>query len=127
DAACPASVTCILEEGVSARAVLTRFWLHKHPEVRDLFGCTTRKSERRGDDSLPGWREGGDKSEENFFVDSHGFLVVQALLQKYDGHASRGRDHAVGEFIHRWRTAFLRGLQPRHLPEGWCAEDGILL
>ncbi|RNF07326.1 exonuclease 3-5 domain containing 2 [Trypanosoma rangeli] len=127
DAASEASVRCILEEGVSPRVVLTRFWLREHPKVRELFGPMTRRGEHRDDASLPKPLEHGEKEEDNFAVDSHGFLVVQAVLQKYEEHDCKGRDHAVGEFIYRWRTAFLRGMQPRHLPSGWSAEDGILL
>ncbi|ESL07711.1 hypothetical protein TRSC58_04596 [Trypanosoma rangeli SC58] len=127
DAASEASVRCILEEGVSPRVVLTRFWLREHPKVRKLFSPMTRRSEHRDDARLPKLLKHGEKEEDNFVVDSHGFLVVQAVLEKYEEHDCKCRDHAVGEFIYRWRTAFLRGMQPRHLPSGWSAEDGILL
>ncbi|EKF38221.1 hypothetical protein MOQ_001573, partial [Trypanosoma cruzi marinkellei] len=126
DAASKTSVRCILEEGISPRVVLTRFWLREHPKLREMFSCTTRRNERHEDEGLPGPQENGERLEENLFVDSHGFLIVQALLEKYDTNACKCRDHAIGEFIHRWRTAFLQGMQPRHLPSGWSAEDGIL-
>ncbi|EKG06057.1 hypothetical protein TCSYLVIO_002860 [Trypanosoma cruzi] len=127
DAASKESVRCILEEGISPRVVLTRFWLREHPKLREMFSCTTRRSERHEDGGSPGPQENGERLEENLFVDSHGFLIVQALLEKYDTDACKCRDHAIGEFIYRWRTAFLQGMRPRHLPSGWSAEDGILL
>ncbi|ORC84509.1 uncharacterized protein TM35_000441650 [Trypanosoma theileri] len=127
DAASPESVKYILESGKSPRAVLTRFWLRQHPEVRDMFCNTTRKGASLEDNlSLESQEDEGMK-EENLSVDCHGFLVVQAVLQKYMGHPDKTQDHAVGEFIYRWRMSFVRGMNPKYLPSGWCPEDGILL
>lgn len=138
DAASTESLRCILEEGASPRAVLTRFWLREHPDIRELFSTTTRRSESRegkedeGESegellSASGSRDSEKREEGNFCVDSNGFLVVQAVLQKYDMHPCKSRDHAIGEFINRWRTTFLEGMRPKYLPSGWTAEDGILL
>lgn len=62
------------------------------------------------------------------FVDSHAFLVVQLLLKKYGAAegSSKTAEHAVGQFIYRWRSSFVDGVQPQDLPRGWMPEDGIL-
>lgn len=60
-------------------------------------------------------------------LDTHGFFVVRTILNKYHGHESQTLDHAIGDFIYRWRRLFLSTMKPRFLPAGWNAEDGIIM
>lgn len=92
------------------RATLTDFWFRENPHLIACIPRTVRAEEKA----------------ETPLVDSHGFFVVRMLMEKYANHPSKNGEHAVGQFIYRWRRAFLDRMQPKHLPSGWLAEDGIL-
>lgn len=130
----------------SFRAVLTRWWVEQHPELLEILPSTTRAEEHAEKQLEEAWQsaqpsaEDNDGAEESVggvpFIDSHGFLVVKLLLQKYRGDAlpqwargpapSKNADHAIGQFIYRWRRAFVDQMKPEHLPRGWVPEDGII-
>lgn len=133
-------------QGNSSRGVLTRYWLREHPELLALLPTVTRAEERlrqpTRDDAVVGnandaGTEQSSPAPESVteaeawdapYVDSHAFLVVRLLMEKYAGEPGCGKtaEHAVGQFIYRWRTGFVEGMQPKHLPRGWVPEDGIL-
>eukprot|EP00796_Vickermania_ingenoplastis_P001683 gene1683-1045_t len=117
-ASSPEGVESILQDGTAMyQDVLRRYWLECHPEILSEIPSTTRAEKVNGSRELPAF-------------ESHGFFVVRALLKKYGPYgnsvAGKNREHAVGQFIYRWRKFFLAQLKPEHLPEGWVAEDGIL-
>ncbi|KAG5497712.1 hypothetical protein JKF63_03978 [Porcisia hertigi] len=134
-----------VKQSNSSRSVLTRYWLGEHPELLALLPTLTRAEERLrqpvdGSDviesdggvaqrsSTPVLKEADPGALEAPYVDSHAFQVVRLLLEKYTYASSSAKtgEHAVGQFILRWRSSFVRGMQPRHLPHGWVPEDGIL-
>jgi hypothetical protein len=70
--------------------------------------------------------ESGDKE---VTCDSHPAFVVRTLMAKFPvagDHLGRTPDHAVGDFIYRWRKLFVEKLRPRFLPLGWDPKEGIL-
>ncbi|KPA74501.1 hypothetical protein ABB37_09164 [Leptomonas pyrrhocoris] len=131
--------------GNTSRGVLARYWLNAHPELVSTLPTVTRLEERQRDHSS---RVATERAEDDAdgssspsadspmdndssgvpYVDSHAFLVVQMLLKKYEGveHCQKTAEHAVGQFIYRWRSSFVEGMKPQHLPHGWVPEDGIL-
>lgn len=114
----PEGVSLLLLNGkVSHQEVLRLFWLEKHPEIVDEIPPRTRTEKDETDNNLP-------------VFEGHGFLVVRGLLKKYSDQGNwkvgkRG-EHAVGQFIFRWRNVFLKHMEPKYLPDGWVPEDGIL-
>ncbi|CBZ29329.1 conserved hypothetical protein [Leishmania mexicana MHOM/GT/2001/U1103] len=134
-----------VQQGNSSRSVLTRYWVGEHSELLALLHTLTRAEERlRQPASSDEMRESnGSLSQRSSppadmtadsevsevpYVDSHAFLVIRLLLEKYSYAPSLAKtgDHAVGQFIFRWRSSFLEGMHPQHLPRGWTPEDGIL-
>lgn len=126
----------------SSRGVLSRYWFATHPQLLATLPTVTRQEERQRDaggkeEDDAGAGSGGSEAAEAAtecdasgvpYVDSHAFVVLQMLLRKYE-EAERGTktaEHAVGQFIYRWRACFVEGMQPQHLPRGWVPEDGIL-
>ncbi|KAG5471821.1 hypothetical protein LSCM4_03378 [Leishmania orientalis] len=129
----------------SSRSVLTRYWVGEHPELLTLLPALTRAEERLRQSvdngkvreshggivlrNSPSADSAADcEALEVPYVDSHAFLVVRLLLEKYSYVSSRAKtgEHAVGQFIFRWRSSFVEGMHPQHLPRGWTPEDGIL-
>ncbi|KAK7201545.1 3'-5' exonuclease [Novymonas esmeraldas] len=125
----------------TSRGVLTRYWVGEHPELLAVLPAVTRVEERLRQPAGGGCAEGPDvsaasaddgpgdeESGEVPYVDSHAFIVIRLLLEKYTDAApgSKTGEHAVGQFIYRWRSGFVAGMQPQHLPRGWVPEDGIL-
>lgn len=92
------------------RRTLADYWLRVNPHLTAYIPRTVRDE---GKSEAP-------------LVDSHGFFVVRMLMEKYAGCSAKNGEHAVGQFIYRWRRTFLDKMQPQHLPNGWLAEDGIL-
>ncbi|CAM42724.2 conserved hypothetical protein [Leishmania braziliensis MHOM/BR/75/M2904] len=134
-----------MQQGNSSRSVLTRYWLDTHSELLTMLPTLTRAEERplqpvdRGevrklDSGLtqrnsPSADIAADSEAWGMpYVDSHAFLVVRLLLEKYSDSSlyAKTGDHAVGQFIFRWRSSFVEGMHPQHLPCGWTPEDGIL-
>lgn len=115
----PEGVKCILQDGGSFQYILRKFWVMKHPEILDETPRRTREE-----------KENSEKGELPM-VESHGFLVTRELLLKYTSQGNptvgKNEEHAIGQFIYRWRSIFLTKLSPKFLPLGWVAEDGILL
>ncbi|KPI85071.1 hypothetical protein ABL78_5876 [Leptomonas seymouri] len=139
-------VSCgLTPQSNTSRGVLTRYWVNMHPELVTSLPTVTRAEERQrglisegakekpegdteGSDTPPADSPMDSSSSEVPYVDSHAFLVVQLLLKKYEGadHCQKAAEHAVGQFIYRWRSSFVEGMKPQHLPCGWVPEDGIL-
>ncbi|KAG5471490.1 hypothetical protein LSCM1_01582 [Leishmania martiniquensis] len=134
-----------VQYGNSSRSVLTRYWVSKHPELLTLLPALTRAEERlrqvvdSGEvreadggvalrNSPPADSAADNEVSEVPHVDSHAFLVVRLLLEKYFYVSSPAKtgEHAVGQFIFRWRSRFVEHMQPQHLPRGWTPGDGIL-
>ncbi|CAG9579451.1 conserved hypothetical protein [Leishmania major strain Friedlin] len=134
-----------VQQGNSIRSVLTRYWVGEHSELLTLVPTLTRAEERlrrpassdemKESNSSPAQRSSppadmraDSEVSEVPYVDSHAFLVVRLLLEKYSDASSGAKtgDHAVGQFIFRWRSSFVEGMHPQHLPRGWTPEDGIL-
>ncbi|GET91274.1 hypothetical protein, conserved [Leishmania tarentolae] len=135
-----------VQQGNSSRSVLTRYWVGEHPELLELCPTLTRAEERlrqpASSDEMREWDDdvaqqsspSVDMTADNEvpevpYVDSHAFLVIRLLLEKYANASSHSKtgDHAVGQFIFRWRSSFVEGMRPQHLPRGWHPQDGILL
>lgn len=97
-------------ETTHVRRLLTEYWLRENPHIRAFIPRTVHN----------------EADEEAPMVDSHAFLIVRLLMEKYAGSSGRNGEHAVGQFIYRWRRLFLDKIRPQHLPKWWVAEDGIL-
>jgi hypothetical protein len=122
----------------SSRGVLTRYWAKMHPELVAMLPTVTRAEERQrgqwvGDETEDSGSPSAGSPMDNEttevpYVDSHAFLVLQLLLKKYEGRgpSAKTAENAVGQFIFRWRSSFVEGMKPQHLPRGWTPEDGIL-
>lgn len=141
---CDASLASPWRGNVS-RGVLTRHWVLTHSELAATLPAVTRMEERQRERDSRDATEKAENDTEDFgspsadtpvdgdavempFADSHAFLVVQLLLKKYGAAegSSKTAEHAVGQFIYRWRSSFVDSVQPQDLPRGWMPEDGIL-
>lgn len=109
----------IIGERGDYQGVLRLFLVREYPDLVAELPSRTRsgKQDSSINSDLPA-------------MESHGFFVIRSLFKKYSSQFSKnsekGFQHAVGQFIYRWRTVFIGKLNPQFLPEGWVAEDGIL-